>query len=73
MSTTATAVLPPRVTKAEVCRRLNVTIEAVDRLIRNGDLKCINRIGGVQAVVLESSLDDLINRMMLGVEQQQAG
>jgi hypothetical protein len=49
--------------KIDVVRQTGLDIRAVNRLIASGDLKTAKIPGGVRAIVLQSSVDELITKM----------
>lgn len=57
------ATAPGRLNKAEAARRLGLRVEGVNDLIASGDLKVIDLPIRVKAIILESSVNDLIARM----------
>lgn len=60
-----------RVTKAEAARQLGIDFRAIQRLIADGDLKVVSVPGNMKAIVLQSSIDGLIDRIR--ASERQAG
>jgi hypothetical protein len=61
---------PKRISKRQAAIRLRIPVPAVNRLIDSGELKAVP-LANTRAVVLESSVDQLVARM--AGDDRQAG